>query len=81
MKPFAVESRVRYFRNNLEASESDSWVVQNKYKSIKSMLQGLFDLRNNENTSYWKTPSDGKIVVWKFIWQYRPVHSSQIVEA
>ncbi len=74
MKPFAIEARVKYIRNN--KTEYGSWSIWNKYKTIKSMLQGLSDIKNNNKIRCWRTPSKGEMVTWKFIWQYRPVHSN-----
>ena len=78
MKPFAIEARIHYIRNGKGKAEKDTWFIYNKYKTIKSMLQGLTDIRKNENISSWETPTNGEMVIWKFIWQYRPVHSNLI---
>ena len=74
MKPFAVEARIKYISNN--KTDLGSWSIWNKYKTIKSMLQGLSDIRKNENISYWRTVVGKEKVICKFIWQYRPVHSN-----
>lgn len=78
MKPYAVEARAHYITNNTGIPEFDPWSNWNTYKSITSMLQGLCDLRKNKNISYWQTTLRGKIVIVKYIWQYRPVHSNLI---
>ncbi len=72
MKPFAIEARIEYVRN--DKSEFGNWSMWNTYKTIESMLQGLSDLRKQENISYWRTSSNGKRALWKFIWTYRPLH-------
>lgn len=73
MKPFAVESRITYIKDN--KTDIGSWRIWNKYKTLKSMFQGLSDMRKNDNISYWRTSANKEIIICKFIWQFRPVHS------
>ena len=78
MKPYAVEARIGYITNDTRIPHFDLWSTWNTYKSIPNMLQGLSDLRKNTHVSSWKTPTEGKMVLWYFFWQYRPVHSNLI---
>ena len=68
MKPFAVESRIKYVRNN--KISLGAWSIWNKYESARRMLQGLSDMRSNKNI-YFQKIVEGE---WEFISQYRPVH-------